>query len=136
MYSEKAISKTIDGVKNANVKKGLEQEIQKYFDLHEDLVDLQLDTFLSKTSVLREMVQFLIDHKTAQLYKDKLDNWTDEYISFYGNRKIAKHYNGLGRYISRGYDTYGLFKLVGGLQKGNPTEGEIKRAVDFYKNLL
>ena len=45
-------------------------------------------------------------------------------------------YNGLGRYISRGYDTYGLFKLVGGLQKGNPTEEEIKRAVDFYKNLL
>jgi len=28
------------------------------------------------------------------------------------------------------------FKLVGGLQKGNPTEEEIKRAVDFYKNLL
>lgn len=48
----------------------------------------------------------------------------------------SKHYNGLGRYISRGYDTYGLFKLVGGLQKGNPTEEEIKRAVDFYKNLL
>ena len=48
----------------------------------------------------------------------------------------SKHYNGLGRYISREYDTYGLFKLVGGLQKGNPTEEEIKRAVDFYKNLL
>jgi hypothetical protein len=48
----------------------------------------------------------------------------------------GKHCKKLGRYISRGYDTYGLFKLVGGLQKGNPTEEEIKRAVDFYKNLL
>lgn len=47
----------------------------------------------------------------------------------------AKHSNELGRYITKGFDTYGPFKLVGGLQKGHPTEEEIQGAVDFYKNL-
>ncbi|WP_044932256.1 flavodoxin family protein [Butyrivibrio sp. AC2005] len=37
----------------------------------------------------------------------------------------------VGEFTCPGFNTYGLFKLVGGLQKGNPTEEEIKRAVDF-----
>ena len=47
----------------------------------------------------------------------------------------SKHSNELGRYISKGFDTYGPFRLVGGLQKGHPTEEEIQGAVNFYKGL-
>ena len=47
----------------------------------------------------------------------------------------GKHCKELGRYISKGFDTYGPFKLVGGLQKGHPTEEEIQGAVEFYKGL-
>ncbi len=47
----------------------------------------------------------------------------------------CKHCKELGRYISKGFDTYGPFKLVGGLQKGHPTEEEIQGAVKFYKEL-
>ena len=46
-----------------------------------------------------------------------------------------KHCKELGRYISKGFDTFGPFKLVGGLQKGHPTAEEIQGAVDFYKGL-
>ena len=46
-----------------------------------------------------------------------------------------KHSKELGRYISKGFDTYGPFKLVGGLQKGHPTAEEIQGAVEFYKGL-
>ncbi len=46
-----------------------------------------------------------------------------------------KHCKELGRYISKGFDTYGPFKLIGGLQKGHPTEEEVHAAVEFYKNL-
>lgn len=42
----------------------------------------------------------------------------------------------LGKYNCRGFDTFGPFKLVGGLQKGHPTEEEISSAVDFVDNLL
>ena len=46
-----------------------------------------------------------------------------------------KHGNELGEYRCQGYDTFGPFKLVGGIAKGHPTEDEIKRAVEFYKGL-
>ena len=42
----------------------------------------------------------------------------------------------LGSYLSLGFDTFGPFKLVGGIQKGHPTEEEIQAAVDFYQALF
>ncbi len=47
-----------------------------------------------------------------------------------------KHANERGRYQCKGFDTYGPFKLIGGIQKGHPDENELKEAVDFYKGLL
>jgi flavodoxin len=41
----------------------------------------------------------------------------------------------LGSYLCTGYDTFGPFKLIGGLMKGHPTEEEIQGAVDFYNGL-
>lgn len=38
----------------------------------------------------------------------------------------------MGSYGCKGYDTYGPFKLVGGIAKGHPTEEEIVGAVAFY----
>lgn len=46
-----------------------------------------------------------------------------------------KHGKELGRYICKGYDSFGPFKLVGGIQKGHPTDEEVQAAVDFYKGL-
>ena len=42
----------------------------------------------------------------------------------------------LGEYGCKGFDTFGPFKLVGGIQKGHPTEEEIQGAVDFYSHLM
>ena len=52
-------------------------------------------------------------------------------------REIAgkKHCKELGEYRCQGFDTFGPFKLVGGIAKGHPTEDEIKAAVEFYKGL-
>ena len=41
----------------------------------------------------------------------------------------------LGSYHCLGYDTFGPFKLVGGIAKGHPTDEEIEAAVGFYKAL-
>lgn len=41
----------------------------------------------------------------------------------------------LGSYHCLGYDTFGPFKLVGGIAKGHPSEEEIRGAVEFYENL-
>lgn len=52
-----------------------------------------------------------------------------------GEITSGKHCNELGRFISKGFDTYGPFKIVGGLQKGHPTDEEIEGAVNFYKGI-
>ena len=52
-------------------------------------------------------------------------------------REIAdkKHCKELGEYRCQGYDTFGPFKLVGGIAKGHPTEDEIAGAVEWYRKL-
>ena len=54
-----------------------------------------------------------------------------------GMREIAekKGCRELGAYHCQGFDTFGPFKLLGGIAKGHPTEEEIRAAVRFYQNL-
>ena len=53
-------------------------------------------------------------------------------------RKVtdAKMANVVGQYGCTGYDTFGPFKLVGGVGKGHPDAQEIAGAVSFYQGLL
>ena len=46
-----------------------------------------------------------------------------------------KHCPELGEYRCQGFDTFGPFKLVGGIAKGHPTQDEIDGAVSFYQGL-
>lgn len=41
----------------------------------------------------------------------------------------------LGTYFCKGFDTFGPFKLIGGIAKGHPTAKETDAAVKFYENL-
>ena len=47
----------------------------------------------------------------------------------------AKRCREIGEYRCQGFDTFGPFKLVGGLAKGHPTGEEIGGAVAFYEGL-
>ena len=47
----------------------------------------------------------------------------------------AKRCPELGAYRCQGFDTFGPFKLVGGIAKGHPTQEEIDGAVAFYRGL-
>lgn len=42
----------------------------------------------------------------------------------------------LGSYGCRGFDTYGPFKLIGGINKGHPDQAECDGAVKFYRRLV
>ena len=46
-----------------------------------------------------------------------------------------KHAGVVGKFGCKGYDTFGPFKLVGGIAKGHPNEEDMKNAVDFVKGL-
>lgn len=41
----------------------------------------------------------------------------------------------LGEFGCFGFNTFGPFKLIGGIAKGHPNTGDIANAVDFYKKL-
>ncbi len=42
---------------------------------------------------------------------------------------------GIGVYGCCGFDTFGPFKLIGGIAKGHPTQREIDDTVGFYGRL-
>lgn len=41
----------------------------------------------------------------------------------------------IGEYGCFGFNTFGPFKLIGGIAKGHPDDTDIKNALDFYKAL-
>ena len=47
-----------------------------------------------------------------------------------------KHDNLVGRFSCKGFDTFGPFKLIGGVAKGHPDDGDLVAAVEFYKKLI
>ena len=47
-----------------------------------------------------------------------------------------KHDKLVGKFSCKGYDTFGPFKLIGGVAKGHPDEKDLAAAVEFYQNLI
>ena len=41
----------------------------------------------------------------------------------------------LGEFGCKGYDTFGPFKLVGGIAKGRPNEADLEQARSFYHEI-
>ena len=65
-------------------------------------------------------------------YGNKSDKYTKE-LKAIAEEKGCKY---LGEYGCFGFDTFGPFKLMGGIQKNHPTEDEIAGAVRFYETLI
>ena len=56
----------------------------------------------------------------------------------YGSMKNIlkeKHARVIGKYGCKGYDTFGPFKIVGGIAKGHPSEKDLRGAVEFMDRL-
>ena len=53
-------------------------------------------------------------------------------------REIVSQRNAiiLGEYGCKGYNTYGPWKVIGGMNKKHPTEEEISEALKFYANFM
>ncbi|WP_368488294.1 flavodoxin family protein [Clostridium sp. BJN0013] len=47
-----------------------------------------------------------------------------------------KNFEVIGSFTCKGYDTFGPFKLFGGIAKGRPNDNDFKKAKEFAKDLL
>lgn len=84
--------------------------------------------------------QSVLDFASANL----CENTKVFYICTYGGsasfksiKEIAESKNAveIGQFGCKGYDTFGPFKLIGGIAKGHPDQKDIKDAVEFFKRL-
>ena len=50
-------------------------------------------------------------------------------------RKIFFELDIVGEFDCRGFDTFGLLKVIGGISKGKPNEKDIEKAENFAINL-
>lgn len=87
------------------------------------------------------------DKRVLAAAKDKLPKGKDVFFVYtYGAEKKGytdairgaladKDANILGEYGCFGFNTFGPFKLIGGIAKNHPDSDEINKAVEFYKNL-
>ena len=83
--------------------------------------------------------QFLVDNldenkKVFFLYTCAKDN--GKFTQSIKEKALEKHADIMGEYGCRGYNTYGPLKLIGGMNKKNPTQDEIEGAVSFFESLI
>jgi len=48
---------------------------------------------------------------------------------------MAKGFTIVGEFSCRGFDSFGLLKLIGGINKGRPDEHDLRKAEDFARRL-
>lgn len=135
---------------HGNTKKLLDAIVAKYPDV--DLLDVTLEKEMDLSTYDRigfaSGIYYSKFHKEVlRVAKENLsDNKQTFFIYTYGAKKngytkaitdAVKIHNStvLGEYGCFGFDTYGPFKLLGGMAKGHPNDCEIEDAVKFYEGL-
>ena len=131
--------KLVDAIKKAN------PEIKTIDFTENRVVDLSQYTHIGIASGIyfgkfnKELTEYI---KKNLLHVKKVfgiftcGNYSDKYAKEIKAIAEEKRCKWLGEYGCKGFDTFGPFKLVGGIQKGHPTEEEIQGAVDFYSHLM
>lgn len=73
--------------------------------------------------------------KTAIIYYSKHHGNTKKVLDAIRQAVAGKNVNILGEYGCLGFNTYGPFKLIGGIAKNHPDSTDIEKAIAFYNNL-
>lgn len=88
---------------------------------HKDMLDL-----IEKLPSVADKRTFIFS--TSSMEKKRYNNSIEEKLK-------EKGFEVIGSFSCKGYDTFGPFKLIGGIGKGRPNEEDIKKAVDFAKKI-
>lgn len=72
--------------------------------------------------------------KTAIVYTCGTDR-SESYLKDIKDLIKSKECTLTAAYSCLAYDTFGPFKLIGGINKGHPNEADLQKAVNFYESL-
>ena len=90
-------------------------------------------------------VEIMLRMYLMQIWFNLSDEGIEDSMCTYGGSKSFKsmesiiedkHDNLVGRFSCKGFDTFGPFKLIGGVAKGHPDDRDLAAAVEFYKKLI
>ena len=112
------------------VYKGIQKELSGY-----DVIGFASGIYYGKFH------RAVLDFASANLPKDKKVFLICTYGGNVALRSMKtileeKHADLIGTFSCKGYDTFGPFKLVGGIGKGRPNAKDLAAAVDFYRGLM
>ena len=89
--------------------------------LHKNVLDL-----IEKSPTLSNKKAFVFS--TSGQGKVKYNNTIEQKLK-------EKGFEVVGSFACKGYDTFGPFKLIGGIAKGRPNENDIQKAKEFAEKL-
>lgn len=125
----KAISAAYPDVTLLDAKSLILKDLQSY-----DLIGVASGIFYGK---MHKSVLKFLDNNLPERKKTFIMYTSGSHKETYGSdaEKIIRLKNStvVGKYSCRGFDTFGPFKLIGGIQKEHPDQSDIDGAVNFLR---
>lgn len=129
--------KLIDAIASGNDITLIDATQTKTFDLTSyDTIGFASGIYYSKFQklVLECAEKYLPDGKNV-FFLYTCGSKKDNYTKSIRDAVAGKNANILGEYGCLGFDTFGPFKLIGGIAKNHPDADDLEQAVTFYKNI-
>lgn len=114
-----------------NAADGVNTSLEEY-----DLIGFASGIYMSRfhKSVISAAKDYLpLDKKVFFVYTCGSEN--DKYTKAIKQITELKGCKEVGTFSCLGYDTFGPFKLVGGIAKGHPDRTDLKNAAKFFKKI-
>jgi len=101
-----------------------------------DIIGFASGTYFGKFS--QELVEFAKDNLPRKKRVFLINTYGARTANAKGMKQIFldKSCQLLGTYGCRGFDTFGPFKLIGGIAKGHPDEKDISGAIEFFSSII
>jgi len=129
------VAKVIADELKAKMVKPTEEEVNKLLEY--DLIGFGSGIYMSKhhESIL-QLVEKLPAVKDKKAFVFCTSGSSKNYNEPLKEKLTAKGFQVVGEFSCKGFDTYGPFKLIGGINKGRPNEEDCRKAQGFAHSFL
>ncbi len=129
------VAKAISEVLGADLKDA--KDVDPHEVLSYDLIGFGSGIFMGKFHVRLLKLVSEISHSQSKAFVFSTGGYGKiDYHTELKKELEGRGYRIVGDFACKGWDTYGPFKMVGGINKGRPNEADLENARRFANNLL